>query len=260
VGTEVPIPGGEQLGAKAPEPTRTKDLSHTLKVTKKAFHKLGLSSAWDRVIAVVVQPGVEFGDATVFPYDAKIAKTLSQFVLRKWSGVYEAHSTDYQSRKALRQMVLDHFAILKVGPWLTFAFREAVFALAAIEKELLSDKTGISLSGLPETLETAMLENPVHWKSYYLGTEHELQMARKYSYSDRSRYYWPQPSVVRAFDKLRQNLTSQTVPLSLLSQYLPGQAEAVRESELRNTPSELIRHKISEVLQQYAYACGASPC
>lgn len=122
VGTEVPIPGGEQLGAKAPEVTSTKDLAHTLEVTEKTFHKIGLSSAWERVIAVVVQPGVEFGDSTVFPYDAKKAKTLSQFVLRKWNGVYEAHSTDYQSRKALRQMVLDHFAILKVGPWLTFSF------------------------------------------------------------------------------------------------------------------------------------------
>jgi D-tagatose-1,6-bisphosphate aldolase subunit GatZ/KbaZ len=260
VGTEVPIPGGEQLGAKAPEVTSTKDLAHTLEVTEKTFHKIGLSSAWERVIAVVVQPGVEFGDSTVFPYDAKKAKTLSQFVLRKWNGVYEAHSTDYQSRKALRQMVLDHFAILKVGPWLTFAFREAVFALAAIEKELLSVKAGIALSGLPEILETAMLENPVHWKSYYHGTEHELQIARKYSFSDRSRYYWPQPLVASALDKLQQNLTSQAVPLSLLSQYLPRQAEAIREGELRNAPADLIRHKISEVLQQYAYACGAAPC
>ena len=40
-----------------------------------------------------------------------------------------------------------------------------------------------------------MLENPVHWKSYYHGDESALRMARKYSYSDRVRYYWPQPAV-----------------------------------------------------------------
>ena len=118
--------------------TRTKDLAHTLQVAKKAFLARKLNSAWDRVIAVVVQPGVEFGDSTVFPYDSRKANSLSQFPSHTWAGVYEAHSTDYQTGVALRQMVMDHFAILKVGPWLTFAFREAVFALAAIETEWLS--------------------------------------------------------------------------------------------------------------------------
>jgi len=256
IGTEVPIPGGELAGSRAPEVTRTKDLAHTLHVSKQAFLKSGLEAAWDRVIAVVVQPGVEFGDATVFPYDAKLANPLSRFLARAWHGVYEAHSTDYQPHAALRQMVLDHFAILKVGPWLTFAFREAVFALAGIEKELLSGTTGVTLSRLPEVLETAMLDNPVHWKSYYHGTEHEMHLSRKYSYSDRVRYYWPQPSVAAALDKVLHNLSTHPAPPSLLSQYLPCQAEAVRTGQLCNQPAELIRHKIREVLGQYADACG----
>ncbi len=37
----------------------------------------------------------------------------------------------------LRGLVTDHFAILKVGPVLTYAYREAVFALSFIEDELL---------------------------------------------------------------------------------------------------------------------------
>jgi D-tagatose-1,6-bisphosphate aldolase subunit GatZ/KbaZ len=256
IGTEVPIPGGELIGSTAPEVTRTGDLAHTLHVSRKAFLKLDLESAWDRVVAVVVQPGVEFGDSTVIPYDSKKAKPLSRFLMRAWNGVYEAHSTDYQSRAGLRQMVFDHFAILKVGPWLTFAFREAVFALAAIENELLSGCEGVTLSGLPGVLEDAMQENPGHWKSYYHGTEHELRLARKYSYSDRARYYWPQPSVAAALERLLRNLTAHPAALSLLSQYLPRQADAVRAKELRNEPAELLRHKIQEVLEQYAYACG----
>ncbi|HYA25855.1 MAG TPA: class II D-tagatose-bisphosphate aldolase, non-catalytic subunit, partial [Terriglobales bacterium] len=135
IGTEVPIPGGEVLDAQAPETTRPEDVARTLQLARESFEVRGLHTAWERVIALVVQPGVEFGDATVFPYMPDKARALSRFVDehrhdKQWQGIYEAHSTDYQSPAALRQMVRDHFAILKVGPWLTFAFREAVFALA----------------------------------------------------------------------------------------------------------------------------------
>jgi D-tagatose-1,6-bisphosphate aldolase subunit GatZ/KbaZ len=256
IGTEVPIPGGEEFGSKAPEVTKTSNLANTLTVSKKAFLERGLAEAWERVIAVVVQSGVEFGDTNVFPYETKKNKALSRFLTGHWTGVYEAHSTDYQTREALRQMVLDHFGILKVGPWLTFALREAVFALAAIEKELLNGKAGVTLSGLPEVLDAAMIENPVHWKNYYHGDENGLRIARKYSYSDRVRYYWPQPSVAAALQQLLHNLTANPAPHSLLSQHLPQQANTVRFGFLLNQPGALIRDKIQEVLWQYSYACG----
>ncbi len=256
IGTEVPVPGGELAGAHAPAVTKTKDLKQTLGTAKKAFFSRGLHSAWERVIGVVVQPGVEFRDAAVFPYDAKKAQPLSRFLAGAWPGVYEAHSTDYQTSGALRQMVMDHFAILKVGPWLTFAYREAVLGLAAIEKEWLSDRAGISLSCLPEILETAMLRNPSHWKGYYHGEERDLRIARRYSYSDRVRYYWPEPAVAASLQRLLHNLSNHPVPQSLLSQYLPRQADAVRAGRLANQPSALIHDKILEVLDRYAYAVG----
>ena len=256
VGTEVPIPGGEQLGSEAPATTSTEHLARTLALAKEAFFARGLQSAWERVIAVVVQPGVEFGDSSVFPYDRKKARQLSEYAAKNWRGVYEAHSTDYQTSDALRQMMEDHFAILKVGPWLTFAFREAVFALAAIEEERLGPKKGIRTSRIRETLEAAMLENPAHWQSYYQGDAAELQFARKYSYSDRSRYYWTQPQVAEALGRLIANLTAQPAPLSLISQFLPAQAVAIRTGALVNRPEELIRAKILEVIDVYAFACG----
>ena len=236
--------------------TRITDLQQTLALAKKAFHSRGLDSAWERVIAVVVQPGVEFGDATVFPYDPQKAKPLSRFLVRAWSGVYEAHSTDYQTPNALRRMVKDHFAILKVGPWLTFAFREAVFALAAVEQEWLCARKDVVLSRLLETLEKVMQDKPIHWRSYFQGDENTLRISRKYSYSDRVRYYWPQPAVATALQRLLDNLIAYPAPASVLSQYLPQQAEALRTGQLANRPSDLIRHKILEVLDQYAYACG----
>jgi D-tagatose-1,6-bisphosphate aldolase subunit GatZ/KbaZ len=256
IGTEVPIPGGEQLETAAPETTRPQDLARTLETARDAFRAMNLEEAWERVVAVVVQPGVEFGDTSVFAYDHEKAAGLAAFGEKNWQGVFEAHSTDYQTPEALREMVKDHFAILKVGPWFTFAFREAVFALAMIEEEWLGWRKGITRSGVREELDHAMVTDPAHWKSYYHGEEAALHFARKYSYSDRSRYYWPQPAVQQALQKLLRNLAENPAPLSLLSQYLPKQWEEIRAGRLANDPANLIHGRIMEVIDNYAYACG----
>jgi D-tagatose-1,6-bisphosphate aldolase subunit GatZ/KbaZ len=231
-------------------------LAKTLATAKRAFFALDLEQAWQRVIAVVVQPGVEFGDSVVFPYSSEKNAALTHFSETEWHGVFEAHSTDYQTAEALRQMVRDHFAILKVGPWLTFAFREAVFALAAIEEEWLGERKGVALSRVREALEAAMLANPANWKPYYRGDEAALRFARKYSLSDRSRYYWGAAGVVAALDQLLANLTHDPPPISVLSQYLPRQSEPVRVGAIANRPHALIHSKILEVMDHYARACG----
>lgn len=256
IGTEVPIPGGAQQTETEVTTTRPEDAERTIAVTKQAFMKKGLQSAWERVIAVVVQPGVEFGNAQVFAYNRQKAKPLSSLIEKYDDLIYEAHSTDYQTTEALKQMVEDHFAILKVGPWLTFALREAVFALAEMEKEWLGDRPGVTLSGIRETIENAMLENPKHWKRHYRGTGAEQRYARRYSYSDRVRYYWPQPQIQNALNKLIENLSRHPVPLTLLSQYMPAQYHSVRVEKTSNIPAELIRNKIMEVTSFYAYACN----
>ncbi len=256
IGTEVPIPGGEQLETAAPEMTHTTDLARTLRTARHAFGAMNLDEAWERVVAVVVQPGVEFGDEAVFSYDHAKAKELAAFGEKNWQGVFEAHSTDYQTADGLRDMVQDHFAILKVGPWLTFAFREAVFALAIVEQEWLGWRLGAKLSGVRDALDEAMLLDPVHWKDYYHGEAAALNFARKYSYSDRSRYYWPNPKVQEALHRLVENLTAAPAPLSLLSQYMPEQSEEIRSGRLENDPVKLIQSKILRVIDNYAYACG----
>jgi D-tagatose-1,6-bisphosphate aldolase subunit GatZ/KbaZ len=256
IGTEVPIPGGEQLDTAAPETTRPQDLARTLRTAQDAFRAMNLEKAWERVVAVVVQPGVEFGDSSVFAYDHEKAAGLAAFGEKNWQGVFEAHSTDYQSAEGLREMVKDHFAILKVGPWFTFAFREAVFALAMVEEEWLGGRKGITRSGVREALDHAMVADPSHWKSYYHGDGAALHFARKYSYSDRSRYYWPQPAVQQALQRLLGNLAEYPAPLSLLSQYLPKQWEEIRAEKLLNDPVKLIHSWILEVIDNYAYACG----
>jgi D-tagatose-1,6-bisphosphate aldolase subunit GatZ/KbaZ len=256
VGTEVPIPGGEQAAGAAPAVTRREDAQRTLAGARAAFQALGLERAWERVIGLVVQPGVEFGDAVIFGYDRATARPLSTSLPGDPELVYEAHSTDYQTPRALREMVEDHFAILKVGPWLTFAFREAVFALAAIEQDWLAGRADIRLSRVRETLEEAMLSRPEHWQPYYRGAEPDLRVARMYSYSDRSRYYWPDARVQAQLNVLLANLVAWPPPLTLLSQYLPAEYAAVRAGTLANKPEALIESRIRAVLESYAAACG----
>ena len=180
----------------------------TIEVTEQAFLTRGLP-AWERVIAVVVQPGVEFGDQVVNPYHRDPAQALVRFIEGYAGLVYEAHSTDYQQRDALCQMVHDHFAILKVGPALTFAFREAIFALAHIEEALYAGDETVTLSGVQGALERAMLNDPTHWRKYYPGDAATQYLARRYSLSDRSRYYWPVPSVHAALARLLDNLNAR---------------------------------------------------
>jgi D-tagatose-1,6-bisphosphate aldolase subunit GatZ/KbaZ len=256
IGTEVPVPGGEQLASGGPAVTKPEDAKETVETHRKAFAKLNLEPAFERVIGLVVQPGVEFGSADVFDYDRSQAQALSANLPQRPELVYEAHSTDYQTGLALWEMVEDHFAILKVGPWLTFAMREAVFALSALEEEWLGWR-GQKLSRVREALEEAMLKDPAHWKDYYEGEEGELQLARKYSYSDRSRYYWPDATVRAELDVLVRNLTRNPPPLTLIGQFLPTQYQAVRAGILANDPTSLIEDRVREVLRLYSTACGA---
>jgi D-tagatose-1,6-bisphosphate aldolase subunit GatZ/KbaZ len=173
--------------------------------------------------------------------------------------VYEAHSTDYQLASSLKQMVEDHFAILKVGPELTFAFREAVFALSAIEQEMLQGKAA-RVASVREAIESAMLRSPNYWRDYYHGDENQLRISRRYGYSDRCRYYWNDPEVNTQIELLIENLSRFSPPLTLVSQYLPYEYEAIRAGTLHASPSEMIRHHIQTVLQKYATACGEARC
>ncbi len=256
IGTEVPAPGGESDDAHSPAVTNAEDAHRTLEAFRLAFAERGLSSAWERVIALVVQPGVDFGSNAIFDYDRAKAQSLSAALSKHPGIVFEAHSTDYQSPQALARMVEDHFAILKVGPWLTFAFREAVLALSAIERELLTTTSKRQISHVREALEAAMLRDPAHWRSYYRGDEDEVRRDLIYSYSDRCRYYWVQPAVQEEIARLFDNLGGRPIPLTLVSQYLPLEYEAIRTGELQAVPERMIHYHIRRVVRVYAAACS----
>jgi D-tagatose-1,6-bisphosphate aldolase subunit GatZ/KbaZ len=250
VGTEVPTPGGAAEDLHALAVTKPAAVTATIEAHHRAFLRAGLDKAWSRVIALVVQPGVEFDHHKVIDYQPEKARELSARIEGEKGLVYEAHSTDYQTPEALAALVRDHFAILKVGPGVTFALREMLWALVNIEHEL-----GIApRASLRDITLEAMRRDPRYWQPYYTD-EAAQAFDLQYSLSDRIRYYWNVPQVRAAADALVANLRTRHIPLTLLSQYLPVQYAAIRAGELDNEPEELLLDAVGQVLRDYASAC-----
>jgi D-tagatose-1,6-bisphosphate aldolase subunit GatZ/KbaZ len=254
IGTDVPLPGGIPAEEQAVPITEVEDFEQTIAACNEAFVAAGLEDAWQRVIAVVAQPGVEFGDHQVYEYDRARAKVLIDAARRHSDLLLEGHSTDYQRPELLRQLVEDGVAILKVGPSLTFALRECLFALECMEKEIFGWTYKARLSQLGMFLDKAMRDNPVYWQNYYGGSPQDVYLALKYSLSDRSRYYWQVPMVKDAVDFLIKNLKQVDIPLTLISQYLPRHYLEIREGRLAPEPEELIQASIRLVLAGYSQA------
>jgi D-tagatose-1,6-bisphosphate aldolase subunit GatZ/KbaZ len=252
IGTEVPVPGGATVSLSELEPTSRAAAAETLAVHRRVFEEAGLASVWPRVIALVVQPGVEFNHDSVVDYEPARAVHLTELLREEESLVYEAHSTDYQRPEAYRPLVRDGFAILKVGPALTFAMREALAALSAIETELVGPERS---SQLMEVLESVLLADRRHWEHHYPGDEGAVYLLRRYSYSDRVRYYWNAPRVKAAVETLLANLGQWTIPETLLSAFLPEQYVAVRAAQLKPEAHSIIL-RIRQALQPYAAACS----
>lgn len=254
IGTEVPAPGGVASLETTLQVTTVAHVATTLCDHQQAFASAGLADeVWQRVIAVVVQPGVEFDNTQIHPFQAEKTAALAQYIRDVPHVVFEAHSTDYQPAQVYQQLVRQHFAILKVGPQLTFALREALFALCLIEQQLLPIE---QQSCLIAVCEREMQRLPDYWQAFYQASLDQQPLLRQFSYSDRIRYYWNLPLIASAVERLCQNLSRVQIPLPLLSQYLPVQYEAVLNGELPPTPQALIQHKIRQVTARYAAACG----
>ncbi len=252
IGTEVPVPGGahEELGELAV--TGQQAAQQTIIVHENSFADCGLQQAWKRVIGLVVQPGVEFDHHKVIAYQPEKAAGLSRLIESQPGIIFEAHSTDYQTAANLKNLVRDHFALLKVGPALTYALRETLWALADIERELL----GVAGSShFKQVVMAAMKKNPVHWSKYYTN-ESTLDLDLQFSLSDRLRYYWNDPDIQNAQSTLLTNLTRKPLPLTLLSQYLPHQYQLIGQGKMASRPDSILCEGVARVLRQYRHACS----
>ncbi|KQT68893.1 MULTISPECIES: D-tagatose-bisphosphate aldolase, class II, non-catalytic subunit [unclassified Aureimonas] len=219
LGTEVPVPGGADHVLDTVEPTAPGAARATIAVHREVFTAAGLDEAFDRVTAFVVQPGVEFGSDNVIAYDPPRAADLSALLGEEPDLVFEAHSTDYQSEEALAALVRDGYPILKVGPGLTFAYREALYGLDLVASDLVP---GYGTRPLAAAMEALMSAEPADWQGHYHGSEEALRLQRHFSYSDRIRYYWNRPEAEAAVARLLSALDGIAIPETLLRQYVGG--------------------------------------
>jgi len=250
IGSEVPIPGGSQVHEDFVAPTDPKEFRLQYNVFKEEFEKAGVP--FDDVAAFVVQPGVEFGDDFVCQYNRANAASLTAALEDYRPLVFEGHSTDYQTRSSLTRMVEDGIRILKVGPELTFALREALFLAEEAEKILVTDEA--ARSNLKETILQEMDHSDKYWKKYYTGTPEEIAYKKLFSYSDRCRYYLPAESIENSIAKLLGNLGQ--VPVALVSQYFPRQYTKIMENKLEGDALSIILDRIGDWCDLYAVACG----
>ncbi|KUM27414.1 tagatose-bisphosphate aldolase [Mesorhizobium loti] len=248
IGTEVPVPGGALEALDHMHVTEPADALRTVEVHRQAFSRLGLDAAFARAVGVVVQPGVEFGNADIVAYAPQKATKLVASLESMPQFVFEAHSTDYQPAEALAALVRDGFAILKVGPWLTFALREALYGLSSIADQLVPDP---SREGLPAAMERVMLASPGNWQKYYPGTPDEQRLQRHFSFSDRIRYYWPSPEAQHATEALLAALGEKEIPRPLISQYLGHLDAGVGAGRIKPTAHELLVASVTRVLDIY---------
>lgn len=251
LGTEVPPPGGADHALTTIEPTSAKDARRTIAVHETVFAKAGLTEAFARVIGFVVQPGVEFGNRNVIFYDPAKARDLIGVLGAAPRLVFEAHSTDYQGEKPLSHLVQDGFAILKVGPELSFVLRQALYALDLIASDLVP---GYGDRPLYQTMERLMLASPENWARHY-GDTGDSRFLRHYSLSDRIRYYWNQPEAQAAVARLIDTLRVRAVPLPLFWQHLP---DAAGLADVPLDPERLIIARVTESLKAY-HAAARSP-
>ena len=251
IGSDVPLPGGRDGQTALAPVSEAVHVRDSVAACRQAFEAAGLEKAWQRVVAMVVNTGADFAPQVIHPYDAERMKPLVAYIRPEGQLVFEAHSTDFQTPAALSRMVSDQCGVLKVGPALTYAMREALFGLAAVEEELLGERRGMTLSRLPETMERLMLADSRYWQAYYRGSAAELKRLRRQAFSDRIRYYWARPGAEAALQRLLANLRQYPPPAALLRKHLPEAAGHPDGASHPWDPEDIVLERIAGVMAVY---------
>ncbi len=244
VGTEVPPPGGARedeggdITATTPKAARA-----TLQAHVDEFADLA-----PLIGGLVVQPGVEFGPMRVHPFpmtrDTGFLPALADYP----AVCLEAHSTDYQHPEVFPALAAQGFAFQKVGPALSFAYRQALYALDTVRSMI-----GGGPLALRDAMEAVMQADPTHWHSHYHNDAGALYVQRHFGLADRIRYYWPEAAAQQAVTELRADLAA-VIPDPLLWQvFAPDvldRAEGLSGSQVQR----LIEAQIQIALDPYFFS------
>lgn len=249
IGTEVPPPGGARQDEAGDIPATTPEsVQATLAAHKAAFEAAGLTVALDRIVGLVAQPGVEFSPMQV--HHLPLARNpLLKEAISHWPGlVLEAHSTDYQHPEAFVRLAALGFAFQKVGPALTFAYRQALYGLDHL-RHLAGWADGAE--PLDHVMERLMLADPSHWQGHYRGAPDALRLMRHFGFADRIRYYWPRPEAQAAVKRLLDDLAARDLPVPLLWQSFGPDVLARAETLRGPRPRALVLAAVQLALDPY---------
>ncbi len=248
VGTEVPPPGGARADDHGDIPPTTPEAAKaTLAAHRDAFTAARVSL--DQIGGLVVQPGVEFSPMDVhhLPLDRDPGLLGA---LEGWPRVcLEAHSTDYQHPQAYPRLAQLGFAFQKVGPALTYAWREALYALDSIRTQ-----NGWSAGpSLPDTMEAVMRANPDHWRAHIHGTTADPRTERHFGLADRIRYYWPTAPARDAVHRLLADLADKRLPDPLLLAHFGVDEIATARESRHSLPRALALARVQSALRPYFF-------
>jgi len=249
VGTEVPPPGGARLDEAGDIPATTPEAARaTLDAHRAAFEEAGAADLVPLIAGLVVQPGVEFSPMAIhhLPMDRDPGLRAA---LAGWEGVtLEAHSTDYQHGQAYRRLAELGFGFHKVGPALTFAWRQGVYGL-----DILRGLAGLAPEEdtVPGVMEWLMMTDPGHWAGHYHGSPRAQRFARHFGLADRIRYYWPQPAARKSVDRLFRDLDGVELPAPMLAQVFDAQTLARAETFDGPQARRLVAAEVARALDPY---------
>jgi D-tagatose-1,6-bisphosphate aldolase subunit GatZ/KbaZ len=99
-------------------------------------------------------------------------------------------------------------------------------------------------------LEQKLMQQPKYWERYYHGNEGELAFARRFSLSDRCRYYLEDEQIKTAIARLVANINAKPIPFGLISQYFSAQKEAALACQAVSA-EWLIKERIRDVIRTY---------
>ena len=129
----------------------------------------------------MIEPGMKYMHSkVVVPRFKKFSK--KKMISKNENFVFEAHSSDYQSKHTLKKLVENNFKFLKVGPELTYNYAKALFDMHHIEKKIFKTKN----SNVKKVILSSMVNNSKYWKGYYDKKNINLFLNSKL---DRRRYY-----------------------------------------------------------------------
>lgn len=243
VGTEVPPPGGARADDQGEIPPTTPAAARaTLDAHAAALAGLG------EIGALVAQPGVEFTPMTVHHLPPGRDPGLRAAIAHRPGVVLEAHSTDYQRPWVYPRLAALGFAFQKVGPALSFAWRQAAYAL-----DLARGLAGWGESLLVAPMERLMTAEPRHWQGHYRGDPADLRLMRHVGFADRIRYYWPHPAAQAAVAALRADLARRRLPEPLLLQVFPQAVLDRAEGLGPDRFAALTRAAVQEALAPYFF-------